>query len=111
VHPAAGGRPEPLTMSTREIAELTGKRHADVLRDADKMLEELGLGERSFASSYSSEQNKELRVLNLPKRETMILVSGYSVELRARIIDRNHWNLCVDIAEDFAGRRGVDTVR
>lgn len=70
----------PLTMSTREIAELTGKEHKNVLRDADKMLEELGIGASKFGSSYLSEQNKELRQLNLPKRECLILVSGYSTE-------------------------------
>ncbi len=49
------------------------------------MLEQLGIGERSFASSYRTEQNKTVRLLNLPKRECLILASGYSVEIRARI--------------------------
>lgn len=79
----------PLTMSTVEIADLTGKRHDNVLRDADKMLEELADGGAlKFEGSYKTAQGKEVRCLNLPKRETLILVSGYSVELRARIIDR-----------------------
>ena len=84
-----GARGE-LTMSTREIAELTGKRPDNVLRDADKMLEELRLGGLlKFEGTYRDSQNgQEYRLLNLPKRETLILVSGYSVELRARIIDR-----------------------
>ena len=79
----------PLTMSSLEIAGLCGKRHDHVLRDADKMLEELGLGgDPRFGASYLSEQGKALRCLKLPKRESLILVSGYSVEMRARIIDR-----------------------
>jgi phage regulator Rha-like protein len=72
----------PLTMSTLEIAGLTGKAHAHVLRDADKMLAELGIGESKFGSSYVTEQNKAVRLLNLPKRECLIL-SYYSVEMRA----------------------------
>lgn len=70
----------PLTMSTLEIAGLTGKRHDHVLRDADKMLAELGIGAPKFGASYKTEQNKEVRLLNLPKRECLILVSGYSTE-------------------------------
>jgi phage regulator Rha-like protein len=56
--------------------------------NTDKMLMELGIGESKFGSSYTTEQNKPVRLLNLPKRECLILVSGYSVEMRARIIDR-----------------------
>lgn len=79
---------ENLTMTSREIAELTNKNHADVLRDIRLMLSELKVGESIFAGSYLSQQNKELPLFNLPKRETLILVSGYNIELRSRIIDR-----------------------
>jgi phage regulator Rha-like protein len=78
----------PLTMSTLEIAGLTGKRHDNVLRDADKMLAELGGAGLRFEASYKDRTGRALRLLNLPKRECLILVSGYSVEMRARIIDR-----------------------
>jgi len=80
---------QPLTMTTVEIASLTGKRHDNVLRDADKMLKELHLEDLlKFEGVYLGGNGEERRCLKLPKRETMILVSGYSVELRARIIDR-----------------------
>ena len=49
-----------LTMSSVEIAELTGKEHKNVLRDIRKMLEELELGELSFERSYLSAQNKQM---------------------------------------------------
>lgn len=78
----------PLTMSTLEVAGLTSKRHDNVLRDADKMLAALSLPALKFEGCYQGENGKALRVLSLPKRECMILVSGYSVELRARIVDR-----------------------
>lgn len=76
------------TMSSVEIAELTGKRHTHVIRDIESMLKELELGEPKFGSSYISSQNKELKCYNLPKRECVILVSGYSVKMRAKIVDR-----------------------
>jgi phage antirepressor YoqD-like protein len=42
-----------------------------------------------FLSSYQNEQNGQTyRCYKLPYRETMILVSGYSVGLRALVIDR-----------------------
>lgn len=80
-----------LTITSRDIAELTGKRHDHVLRDARKMLAEL-YGEGglpSFGATLVEPQNgQEYPALRLPKRETLILVSGYSVTMRARIIDR-----------------------
>lgn len=79
-----------LTMSSREIAELTGKEHRNVMRDARAMLAELHGegGLLKFEHSYLNSQNKPQPELLLPKRECLILVSGYSVELRAKIIDR-----------------------
>jgi phage antirepressor YoqD-like protein len=78
-------------MSSREIAELTGKRHDHVMRDIEVQLSEL-LGEEGlprFGDTYRNEQNSQTyRIYRLPKRECLIVVSGYSVELRARIIDR-----------------------
>lgn len=78
----------PLTMSSLEIAGLTGKRHDHVLRDARKMLAELAIPAPKFGGSYVGDNGKPVDLFNLPKRECLILVSGYSVEMRARIIDR-----------------------
>jgi len=78
----------PLTMSSLEIAGLTGKRHDHVLRDADKMLDELGVDRPKFGGVYLAGNGEERRCLNLPRRECLILVSGYSVRMRAAIIDR-----------------------
>lgn len=79
------------TMSSREIAELTGKEHRNVMRDIRDMLEQLraaGGGLLNFERTYRDSQNKEQPEFLLPKRECLILVSGYSVLLRTRIIDR-----------------------
>jgi Rha family phage regulatory protein len=77
-----------VSMSSREIAELTGKNHADVLRDIRKMLAELSLGESNFAGSYFSEQNKEMPLFNLDREHSLCLVAGYSAVMRMAIIRR-----------------------
>jgi len=77
------------TMSSLEIAKVTGKRHADVLRDIRTFFEELGEDtERNFAFSYKDSTGRELPCYNLPKRECLGLASGYDVKLRMAIIDR-----------------------
>lgn len=82
---------EGLTMSSREIAELTGKEHRHVLRDIRNMLVKL-YGEGAMAkfchSRIEPQNGQSYPILNLPKRETLILVLGYSVDLRTKIIDR-----------------------
>jgi len=75
-------------MSSREIAELTGKEHKNVLADIRNMLEKLKIDCADFSAQYKDSTGRSLPCFNLPKRETLILVSGYDIPLRARIIDR-----------------------
>ena len=79
-----------VTIDSREIAELTGKQHAHVCRDFRVQLKEQGLGESIFGSSYISEQNKKVTCFKLDYEQTMILLTGYSVKLRAKVVKRWH---------------------
>lgn len=78
----------PLTMTSREVAELTGKRHDHVLRDIKVMLSELGDTSSQIWGELPDSYGRPQRVAHLPRRECMILVSGYSIPMRARIVDR-----------------------
>ena len=124
-----------ITMSSREIAELTGKEHRNVMRDIRNMLTELypngvcsdlsmppdlneyhrgdrthykflskgtidaiidfstekaqAVSAESFLHTYINQQNGQpYPEFKLPKRECMILMAGYNITLRAKIIDR-----------------------
>ncbi|MBD8601487.1 Rha family transcriptional regulator [Pseudomonas sp. CFBP 8771] len=46
-------------MSSREIAELTGKRHDHVIRDVRRMLFELEINGPKFGDSYLAETRAE----------------------------------------------------
>lgn len=74
------------TMTSGEIAELTGKRHDNVLRDIDSIAS--NLSESSNSVTYTGYNNKLQREWHLNKRDTLVVISGYNVALRARIIDR-----------------------
>ncbi len=79
------------TMSSREIAELCGKRHEHVMCDIKKMLEELNdlkFGMVDFNSYYLDSKGERRPCYNLLKYECLILISGYSTALRAKIMDR-----------------------
>ncbi len=78
-----------VTMDSREIAEVIGKRHDHVVRDIEQQLGQLEGGVLRFGDTYRNEQNgQEYKCYKLPAREVLILVSGYNVQLRAKIIDR-----------------------
>ncbi len=79
-----------LTMSSLDIAELCEVRHDNVMRDIRYMMEELhGEGVAlKFEGYYIAENGKRNPCYHLPKRETLILISGYRLDIRARIIDR-----------------------
>jgi phage antirepressor YoqD-like protein len=75
-------------MTSREVAEVTGKRHDHVMRDIEIMLSDLGATSPQIWGDLPDTYGRPQRVAFLPKRETLILVSGYSVTMRAKIIDR-----------------------
>ncbi len=74
-------------MSTREVAELTGKSHDNVLRDARSLAKRGVL--KSEETPYVHPQNGQAYPeFLLDQRDALVLVSGYDASLRARIIDR-----------------------
>lgn len=86
--PIAAMSGEPLTMSSREIADLCEKRHPDVRRDIRAMVSGLGDDVSRFARIYKDAAGRQQEEYNLPKDLTLTLVAGYNVVLRKRIIDR-----------------------
>ena len=79
---------EERTMTSREIAELTGKRHKHVLRDIEVMLDELGLSCIDFAVALPDSYGRMKPCFQLPKRETLILLTRNPSPMCQRVIDR-----------------------
>lgn len=77
-----------LTMSSREIAEITGKAHRHVRRDIAKMLEQVGDDVSKFGHIYRDARNRQQTEYRLDKRLTLNLITGYDAKLRLKIIDR-----------------------
>ena len=80
--------PQTLTMTSKEIAELTGKEHFNVRRDIVSMLKQLGKDALSFEGMSTDAYGRPLPVYCLPKDLTITLVSGYNVVMRHRIVTR-----------------------
>lgn len=78
-----------VTMGSREIAALTEKRHFDVMRDIERMFEQLGEDVLGCAQNFVHPQNgQEYREYRLDREHAECLVTGYSAALRMRIIRR-----------------------
>ncbi len=77
------------TMSSKEIADLTGKDHSHVLRDIRSMIEQLqnpNLDSKEYQVVLAA--NGMTAEILLNKDMSVCLVSGYNVQLRMAIIKR-----------------------
>jgi anti-repressor protein len=75
-------------MSSIEIAELTGKRHDHVLRDIRVTLEAAGIDLPQFGEIYPDSYGRNQLCYRLPGHELMLLLTGYSVPLRDKVLRR-----------------------
>lgn len=80
-------------MSSLEVAELTGKRHSDVLRDIRNIVLELDKAERKTALGYNSTtyidaSGQSRPCYSLSKSACLLLVTGYDILARDKLISR-----------------------
>lgn len=74
-----------ILISSREIAEITNKRHDNIIRDIESQLKNDAL---KFEGNYLDNLNRNKKQYLLPKNIALGIVSGYSFELRMKIINR-----------------------
>ncbi|MBN3966289.1 phage regulatory protein/antirepressor Ant [Pseudomonas gregormendelii] len=75
-------------MSSREIAELTGKQHKHVKVDVEKMLTDLQEDAPSFRRIYLDSMNREQTEYLLDREHTDCLLTGYNARLRMAVVRR-----------------------
>ena len=77
-------------MSSLQIASITGKRHADVMRDIRNLVQQLeNDNERNFALvTYQDGKGEQRPMYVLTKKGCLCLASGYDANLRMKIINR-----------------------
>ncbi|WP_068318990.1 Rha family transcriptional regulator [Polycladidibacter hongkongensis] len=77
-----------ITMSSKEIAERCNKQHKNVIRDIEKMLDDLSEDRLKFEHISKDSYGRDQKSYLLPKDLTLTLIAGYNVKLRKAIIDR-----------------------
>lgn len=78
------------TMSSLEIAKLTGKTHDNVLKDIRRILDEVEIDHVQFNAIFLDAYKREQPCFSLPRIECDLVVSGYSAPYRFAIIKRWH---------------------
>ena len=76
------------TMTSIEIAELTGKEHGHVRRDITKMLDDLKKDPSIFGYIYQDVYQRDQQAFRLPYDETVCLLTGYDARARMAVIKR-----------------------
>lgn len=78
------------SMSTREVANMSGKKHSHVIRDASKVIDQIiddpNLDDPCFYMDFDA--RGYITEIHMDRNLTLCLVSGYSVPLRMAIIKR-----------------------
>lgn len=90
----------PITMSSREIAELCEKLHKHVLRDIEAMLAQINqpnCGPVDFEAQYQDAKGEWRKEYRLPRDLTVTLITGYRADLRYKVVKR---------LEELEGRGG-----
>lgn len=78
------------TMTSREIADFTGKRHSDVM-EAIRTMEDawVKIGQRNFPLIYYTDQlNRKQPQYELGKKECLYIATKFNDEARAKLIIR-----------------------
>ena len=76
------------TMSSREIATLTGKKHYHIMRDIELLAAQLEVDVSKFGGIYTDSMNRGQTEYLLDKDTCLCLVAGYNAKLRMAIIKR-----------------------
>lgn len=76
------------TMSSVEIADLTGKLHKNVLADIRAMLADLELSSADFSAQYKDSTGRSLPCFQLDREMTDTLLTGYSAKMRLAVVRR-----------------------
>lgn len=77
-----------VTMSSRQIADLTNKEHKNVKRDCEIMFTELELDALSFERIYLDGMNRQQTEYLLTYELVQTLITGYNIKLRHAVIQR-----------------------
>ena len=77
-----------LTMSSREISTLTGKKHYSVTRDIEILAAQLEVDVSKFGGIYTDSQNREQAEYLIDKDTCLCLVAGYNAKQRMTIVKR-----------------------
>ncbi|MGJ8678626.1 MAG: Rha family transcriptional regulator [Akkermansiaceae bacterium] len=82
---------EGVRISSRDIADKTGKLHKHVLRDIKKMFADLDytdeFNESKFGLIYFDDRNREQVEYMLDRKHTDCLIMGYDVKRRMAVLD------------------------
>lgn len=74
-----------LTMSSREIAELTGTRHDSVKRTMQSLAEKQII---TFSQSVEKGEGRPVELFHVDKRNSLVVVARVSPEFTAAVVDR-----------------------